>query len=82
MYVWARNTILGDLNGLCFGGREFGAGRTGGKFKKLPVSQERIDKWGESLRVSVRFKVPLHTVERLIHRRLVITRMTYSTKTD
>ncbi|XP_037796876.1 uncharacterized protein LOC119592127 [Penaeus monodon] len=60
MYVWARNTILGDLNGLCFGGREFGAGRTGGKFKKLPVSQERIDKWGESLRVSGNITLPTY----------------------
>ncbi|XP_063597292.1 uncharacterized protein LOC134773973 [Penaeus indicus] len=50
MYVWAENAILGDLNGLCFGGRAFGAAKTK-HFQRLAVSQEEINKWGESLLV-------------------------------
>ncbi|XP_047492287.1 uncharacterized protein LOC125041404 isoform X6 [Penaeus chinensis] len=52
MYVWAENGILGDLDGLCFGGRKFGAAKSKHSFQRLAVSQGEINEWGESLLVS------------------------------
>ncbi|XP_037796503.1 uncharacterized protein LOC119591832 [Penaeus monodon] len=61
MYVWAENAILGDLDGLCFGGRAFGAANPKRNFQKLPVSQQQINEWGESLLVSGNIIGPLET---------------------
>nr|XP_027234685.1 uncharacterized protein LOC113826022 [Penaeus vannamei] len=60
MYIWAENAILGDLAGLCFGGRDFGF-RPAGRFQRLPASQWDIDEWGQSLQVSGNNTGPLET---------------------
>lgn len=49
MYVWAQDTILGDLEGLCLADPKFELGDAPRDFTFLPVSQKDIDAWGNQV---------------------------------